>query len=114
MLFDQLYVLSNGGQCIYNGHPSYLKQHLIECQVSLLDYQVPIEQLIKVASSNDSILNLVKNLVNKTNDNSMTQKELWTKDGNELKASFSFEKNFNLNHLLILLHRTINNEFIGG
>ena len=122
MLFDQLYVLSNDGQCVYNGHPSYLKQHLIQCQVSFLDYQVPIEQLIKVASPDDSKINLVKNLVSKTNDNSITQEELWTKDGRELwskegkqfKESFSQKKMFNFNDLLILLHRTINNEFIGG
>ena len=110
MLFDQLYVLSNVGQCVYNGHSSYLKQHLIECQVSLLNYQVPIEQLIKVASSNDS----AKYLVSKTNDNSIIQKELCTKFGELIKASFSQKKKFSLNDLLILLRRTINNEFIGG
>lgn len=50
MLFDQLYVLSNGGQCVYNGHPNDLKQYLFDCQIPCSDIQVPIEQLIKYSS----------------------------------------------------------------
>ena len=76
MLFDQLYVLATGGQCAYNGHPSLLKQHLIKCQIPSLDYQVPIEQLIKVASSSD--YNLVNNLVTKIIDDLVSQEKLWT------------------------------------
>ena len=115
MLFDELYVLSNSGQCVYNGHPSALKQHLIECQVCLFDYQVPIEQLIKIASSNDSKLDLVNKLIRKTNDNSVLQKELWTNENKQLFKFFSQKtKKFNLTDLMILLRRTMNNELIGG
>lgn len=113
MLFDQLYVLATRGQCIYSGHPSYLKQHLIECQIPLLDYQIPIKQLINVASSSD--YNLVNNLVAKTIDDSISQEELWTKFGKLIKASFTQKtKTFNSTDLIILLRRTINNEFFGG
>ena len=112
MLFDQLYVVATRGQCIYNGHPSLLKQHLIECQIPLLDYHVPIEQLIKVASSSD--YNLVNNLVAKTIDDSISQEESWTKFDKLIKTNFTQKtKMFNFTDLMILLRRTINNEFVG-
>ena len=84
-LFDQLYVLAIGGKCIYNGHPSALKQYLIECRIPFLDYQVPIEQLIKVASSNSNS-DLINNLINQLNNDS--QEELRTNEG-KLVKSFS-------------------------
>ena len=113
MLFDQLYVLATGGQCVYNGHPSVLKQHLVECQIPLMDYQVPIEELIKVASHNSNY-DLVNKLVNKTFDSSCKE-ELWTNQGKIIKGSFTQKsKAFSFNDLLIFLRRTIKNELIGG
>ena len=113
MLFDQLYVLATGGQCVYNGHPSVLKQHLVECHIPLMDYQVPIEELIKVASHNSNY-DLVNKLVNKTFDSSCKE-ELWTNQGKIIKGSFTQKsKAFSFNDLLILLRRTIKNEIIGG
>ena len=49
MMFDKLYVLSHG-QCVFDGQPNQLKCHLQQCQVECQEWQVPIEQLIKVAS----------------------------------------------------------------
>ena len=113
MLFDQLYVLATGGQCVYNGHPSVLKQHLVECHIPLMDYQIPIEELIKVASHNSNY-DLVNKLVNKTFDSSCKE-ELWTNQGKIIKGSFTQKsKAFSFNDLLILLRRTIKNEIIGG
>ena len=112
MLFDQLYVISREGQCVYNGHPLALKQHLNECQVPLLDYQVPIEQLIKVASSND--IDLVNKLVDKSTGNRITQHNLMIDEGDLLKSGFTNYKSFNLTDLMILLRRTFTNELIGG
>ena len=115
MLFDQLYVLSLDGQCIYNGHPSALKQHLIECQISLLEYQVPIEQLIEVASSNHLNSDLFNKLISKTRNYLVLQEELRISKGDLLKRNF-YKKNkqFSLIDLLTLLRRSINNELIGG
>ena len=113
MLFDQLYVLATGGQCVYNGHPSVLKQHLVECHIPLMDYQVPIEELIKVASHNSNY-DLVNKLVNKTFDSSCKE-EIWTNQGKIIKRSFTQKnKAFSFNDLLILFRRTIKNEIIGG
>ena len=113
MLFDQLYILATGGQCVYNGHPSVLKQHLVECQIPLMDYQVPIEELIKIASNNSNH-DLVNKLVNKTLDSS-SEEELWINEGKILKGSFTQKnKAFSFNDLLVLLRRTIKNDIIGG
>ena len=58
-MFDKLYVLSKGG-CVFDGETNQLKSHLEQCHVECLDWQVPIEQLIKVASTNPfvSLINL--------------------------------------------------------
>ena len=114
MLFDQLYVLSSRGQCIYNGHPSVLKHHLIQCQIPLEDHQVPIEQILKIATLTDLNFDLIDNLLNKTNDNLVSQIELWKNEGKSLVRFNQKKKNFSLTDLLILLRRTINNELIGG
>ena len=110
-LFDQLYVLAIGGKCIYNGHPSALKQYLIECRIPFLDYQVPIEQLIKVASSNSNS-DLINNLINQLNNDS--QEELRTNEGKLVKSFSQKNKLFHFTDLIILFCRTINNELIGG
>ena len=113
ILFDQLYVLATGGQCVYNGHPSVLKKHLVECQIPLMDYHVPIEELIKIASNNSNY-DLVNKLVNKTLDSSSNE-EQWTNEGKILKGSFTQKnKAFSFNDLLVLLRRTIKNDIIGG
>ena len=49
MMFDKLYVLANGGFCVFDGESTQLKNHLQKCQIECLDDQVPIEQLIKVS-----------------------------------------------------------------
>ena len=109
-LFDQLYILSNKGECIYNNDPSKLKQHLIEYQIELLDYQVPIEEIIKIASSSHS-----DKLIKKQFENSTSSQELWLNDSKLLKNSlFHKNKSFNLTDVMILLRRTATNEFIGG
>ena len=49
MMFGKIYVLAKGGRCVFDGETTQLKSHLEHCQVECLDWQVPIEQLIKVA-----------------------------------------------------------------
>ena len=60
MMFDKLYVLANGGFCVFDGQTSHLKNHLKQCQVECQDDQVPIEQLIKVASIRVSFITFKK------------------------------------------------------
>ena len=55
MMFDKLYVLAKGGCCVFDGETNQLKSHLEQCQVECLDWQVPIEKLIKVASTDPTV-----------------------------------------------------------
>ena len=113
-LFDQLYVLSTRGQCIYNDHPSKIKQHLIQCQIPLMKSQVPIEELIKVASSSSDIVFPI-NLAEKTFKESISSQESWMKDSKLLKKNLSQKnKSFSFYDVIILLRRTATNELIGG
>ena len=103
-MFDQLYVLNNKGQCIYNDHPSSLKQYLVECQVQLLDYQVPIEELIKIASTHSN------NVFNKNvqdSDESFKDSKLLNHLPQEIRL-------FNFTDLTTILRRTAKNDLIGG
>ena len=62
MMFDKLYVLSKGAKCVFDGNANQLQSHLKECQIECEEWQVPVEQLIKVASkpSNVSLFSLFK------------------------------------------------------
>lgn len=51
MMFDQLYVLAKGGRCVFAGAPNALRTHLTECKIDCVDWQVPIEVLLKVSSN---------------------------------------------------------------
>ena len=107
-------MLLNRGQCIYNDHPSKIKEYLIECQVPLKEYQVPIEELIKVASSSDSNNVLANNLIEKTFERSISSLK-WIKDSKlQKKSLFRENKWLNCIDVFILLHRTVKNELIGG
>ena len=55
MMFDKLYVLARGGRCVFDGETNQLKSHLEQCQVECLEWQIPIEELIKVASKNPTV-----------------------------------------------------------
>ena len=50
MMFDKLYVLAKKGKCVFDGKTTQLKNHLQKCQIECLEWQVPIEELIKIAS----------------------------------------------------------------
>ena len=113
-LFDQLYVLTSSGQCIYNDHPSKIKEYLNECQVELLGYQVPIEELIKVASSPDSNNVLVTNLVERAFGEVISSEKWMNHAKLHNKNLYQENKSFKLTDMMILLRRTAKNELIGG
>ena len=48
--FDHIYVLSTGGHCVFDGHRDQIKEHLSLCQIPCLEWQTPIEVLIKISS----------------------------------------------------------------
>ena len=114
-LFDQLYVLSIDGQCIYNDNPTMIKEHLIKCQIPLMNYHVLIEELIKIASKLDSNNEFAEKLIKKTFEDSISSEECWMKDTKLLnKNLFQENKSFNFSDAIILLRRTFRNELIGG
>ena len=55
MLFDKLYVLSKRGFCVFDGETNQLLCHLQKCQIDCQEWQVPIEELIKVASQTHKV-----------------------------------------------------------
>ena len=50
-MFDTLYVLALGGVCIYSGEPNNIEMHLNECGIPFNDDEYPIEELIKIGST---------------------------------------------------------------
>ena len=50
MMFDKLYVLAKGGNCIFCGHPDRIAAHLKENEIPFKENQIPIEQLLKLGS----------------------------------------------------------------
>ena len=66
MMFDKLYVLSKGGKCVFHGQATQLKSHLQLSQVECEEWQIPIEQLIKVASKVNIVsYQFINSLMNK-------------------------------------------------
>jgi hypothetical protein len=64
MMFDKLYVLAKGGNCVYSGRPQDLNTHLNECDIKCSEFQVPIEVLLKHAcngSENKQVMKLAEN-----------------------------------------------------
>ncbi|CAG2115224.1 unnamed protein product, partial [Medioppia subpectinata] len=49
-MFDNLYVLAKGGQCVYFGPPVHLRHHLSSSNIVCNENQVPIEHLLTIAS----------------------------------------------------------------
>ena len=54
MMFDKLYILSHG-RCVFDGKTNRLKSHLKQCQIECQEWQVPVEELIKVASKTPNV-----------------------------------------------------------
>ena len=48
--FDKLYVMSVGGQCVFDGHPNEMSEYLERIDISLSGEEVPIEVIIKMSS----------------------------------------------------------------
>ena len=104
MLFDQLYVLAKGGRCVYQGPPHDLLGYLNSVGIECKDYQVPIEVLLKVASKQDSKLNL---LVSQTETNKADLIQKCETEGRFAAKGVPLKTaSFNLKHLMYLFFRT--------
>jgi ATP-binding cassette subfamily G (WHITE) protein 2 (SNQ2) len=49
-MFDELYVLSKGGHCVFTGPPNLLRGHLLRCGITCAEDVLPIELLLKISS----------------------------------------------------------------
>ncbi|CAG2107739.1 unnamed protein product [Medioppia subpectinata] len=56
--FDSIYVLANGGVCLYSGAPHRLRQHLADNGIECQESQVPIDVLMKVASNTTQLASI--------------------------------------------------------
>ena len=52
--FDKLYVMSVGGQCVFDGHPNEMPEYLGRLDINLSSEEVPIEVIIKMSSKIES------------------------------------------------------------
>ena len=52
--FDKLYVMSVGGQCVFDGHPNEMSEYLESIELSLSGEEVPIEVIIKMSSKDQN------------------------------------------------------------
>ncbi|XP_054156524.1 uncharacterized protein LOC128954929 [Oppia nitens] len=68
--FDKLYVLAKGGNCIFDGPPEQVDSYLDECNIICDLVQVPIEQLLKLASIELSQEEHIGELLDKTRETS--------------------------------------------
>ena len=51
LMFDKIYVLTKGGECLFSGPPKMILSHLIGNNITIKDKDVPIEQILKIASN---------------------------------------------------------------
>ncbi|XP_054159025.1 ABC transporter G family member 6-like [Oppia nitens] len=68
--FDKLYVLAKGGNCIFDGPPERVDSYLDECNIICDLVQVPVEQLLKLASIELSQEEYIGELLDKTRETS--------------------------------------------
>jgi len=112
MMFDQLYVLSKGGLCVYSGPPQTLKSHLNQCEIICREYQFPIEVLLNISTNgiNDQQVIQLAEKTSKDNQNVLVKCLKETKlspEGIRVKS-----KNFKLIDLWYLLMRTMTKTYI--
>ena len=58
LLFDTVYALARPGICVYSGRPQDLSSHLSYCNINCTEFEVPIEVMLRVLSSDDADKNL--------------------------------------------------------
>ena len=109
MMFNKVYVLAKGGNCVYSGKPENIQIYLQECDILCESKDVPIEILLGIASeeiADHKNINL-KNLIPKTKQNLEDEnyrKIRYMKIINELQRN---KKSFKLKDTFYLLSREI-------
>ncbi|RWS00335.1 ATP-binding cassette sub-family G member 4-like protein, partial [Dinothrombium tinctorium] len=108
-LFDRLYLLSIQGKCIYEGQPTQVIEYLSTFKLHCPQFYNPAEFAIEVACG-DYGIEILKQLT-------LSQDKLFKNIFKLEKAEYRLEelikmrKHANLQHLIILLHRSVINMF---
>ncbi|CAG2111844.1 unnamed protein product, partial [Medioppia subpectinata] len=106
-MFDTVYVLANGGVCLYSGVPHYLRQHFKDNGIECNENQVPIEVLLTIASKDKSNTTIFNNKhENDVNCESITQTNL-----RPVFGSLSISKRFSFVDMYYLLCRSLTHTF---
>ncbi|CAG2165982.1 unnamed protein product [Oppiella nova] len=97
VLFDKLYVLCKGGKCVYSGRPQDLETHLNGCGITVNEYQVAIEVIIKLSSNDYLCDEQVMRLLDKTSQQKETiavrckdETNYYPKGINKISKRFNF------------------------
>ena len=112
-MFDKIYVLSKGGNCLFSGTPKQIPSYLKESNIIINENQVPIEQLLSLASIESYRENIdllakktreeVKQLINEDIKNQMKL----TDNGLEFRS-----KSFKGIDMWYIMTRTVTQQFV--
>ena len=113
LMFDKVYVLAKGGNCIYSGGPNGIAAHLRQNKRYLTENEVPIEHLLKLGSV-EADEQQIDELIDKTKET--LRLSVFKECQNQTKLSASGikreSKSFSFSDLWYLLSRTMTQTYV--
>ena len=112
LMFDKIYVLAKGGNCVFSGAPNLIRSHLFNNNIIIEEKDVPIEQLLKIASneSQEYFNEMIEKTKNKLKD------EVLNVSKNQLKLSpgglQSRRKSFSPSNVWHIMLRTMTVQYM--
>ena len=107
MMFNKVYVLAKGGHCIHSGRPDDIQLFLEECKIICYEDQVPVEQLLKLASIEDQN-EYTEQMIAKTRETLRTENKIIEKQMKDCSNGLNFgSKPFKLIDICHLITRTM-------
>ena len=111
LMFDKIYVLAKGGQCLFSGAPNMIRFHMFDNNIIIEDNDVPIEQLLKIASIESQ--KYFNEMIERTKNKLKYETQNISK--NEMKLTFGLQprnKPFSPSDIWYLMLRTMNVQYI--
>ena len=112
MNFDSIHVLSKGGLCLYWGSPKDIKIYLMASKITCIEYQVPIEVMLKTAINGLTDRRVIDLKDRNFNQNSSIISEIKNNVKSDKNKVDSTSKWFRPKDLFNLMLRTILNNFL--
>ncbi|CAG2112831.1 unnamed protein product [Medioppia subpectinata] len=110
-MFDNIYVLANGGVCLYSGVPQHLRQHLTDNGIECHENQVPIEVLLKIASKLNGIEMCDTIDATLNNNHGINNVPIVLANLRPVFGSLSTSKRFSFNDIYYLMCRSLTHTF---